>query len=761
LVRQSPHNERSRARAKVWAPASDAARRPAGLLLPDGIVDAAGSISGLLSGWIAAEVAPGRLMPWLPAAFGLGIVAYFSADREPAWWAAVLTAIAGFVGTILARHRPIGFPLALGMTAIAAGFATATLQTVRIIHPILQSPAASVLVSGFVEVREERERSDRIVVRVQSIDGALAKPAPERVRVAVRKGHAPAVGSFIEFKARLSPPMQPLRPGGYDFARDMFFQRIGASGYALGAIKAKTPPVARGFWLQYATIIDDIREAIDKRIRAVMPGDNGSIASALITGKRDAISTPVNDAMYVSSLAHVLSISGYHMAVVAGIAFFFIRAGLALFPSLASRHPIKKWAALGALVAAAFYLLLSGAEVATQRSFIMIAIVLMGVLLDRSTLTFRTLAVAAIGVLVFAPQAVIHPSFQMSFAATLALVAAYQYGLPWRPDKDSSLGMRVALWGAREVSGLLLASLVAGLATTPYAAYHFHRLAPYGALANLLAMPVVSALVMPMGILGLVAMPFGFDAPFWRLMSGGIDWMNGVALWVASLPGAVGRLHAFGTGPLLAGTGGILLICLLRTPLRWGGAVLVVGGSLWAVLSPQPDILIASDGQSAAFRGTDGRLAVLHNGRDTFAIKEWLAADADARVPKDTSLANGVRCDAIGCIGTLSDGRFISMVFGIEAVAEDCAHAAVVVSARELSARGCAAIVVDRQTSRENGAVTLRNAGDHFQLALARPPGSERPWMTNPLRSTEGTPATTTRTSVDAAPRESDLSPDD
>ena len=761
MVRQSPHNERSRARAKVWAPASDAARRPGELLLPDGIVDAAGSLSGLLSGWIAAEVAPGRLMPWLPAAFGLGIVAYFSADREPAWWAAVLTAIAGFVGTILARHRPIGFPLALGMTAIAAGFATATLQTVRIIHPILQSPAASVLVSGFVEVREERERSDRIVVRVQSIDGALAKPAPERVRVAVRKGHAPAVGSFIEFKARLSPPMQPLRPGGYDFARDMFFQRIGASGYALGAIKAKTPPVARGFWLQYATIIDDIREAIDKRIRAVMPGDNGSIASALITGKRDAISTPVNDAMYVSSLAHVLSISGYHMAVVAGIAFFFIRAGLALFPSLASRHPIKKWAALGALVAAAFYLLLSGAEVATQRSFIMIAIVLMGVLLDRSTLTFRTLAVAAIGVLVFAPQAVIHPSFQMSFAATLALVAAYQYGLPWRPDKDSSLGMRVALWGVREVFGLLLASLVAGLATTPYAAYHFHRLAPYGALANLLAMPVVSALVMPMGILGLVAMPFGFDAPFWRLMSGGIDWMNGVALWVASLPGAVGRLHAFGTGPLLAGTGGILLICLLRTPLRWGGAVLVVGGSLWAVLSPQPDILIASDGQSAAFRGIDGRLAILHNGRDTFAIKEWLAADADARIPKDTSLANGVRCDAIGCIGTLNDGRLISMVLGVEAVAEDCARAAVVVSARELSARGCAAIVVDRQTSRENGAVALRNAGDHFQFALARPPGSERPWMTNPLRSTEGAPATTTRTSVDAAPRESDLSPDD
>ena len=761
MVRQNPHNERPRARAKAWAPTADTARRPAGLLLPDGIVDAAGSLRGLLSEWIAAEVAPGRLMPWLPVAFGFGIVAYFSADREPAWWAAVVVPIAGLFLTVLARHRPIGFPLALGLTAIAAGFATATLQTARITHPILRSAVSSVLVSGFVELREERERSDRIVVRVQAIESSSTRQPLERVRVAVRKGSAPAVGSFVEFKARLSPPLQPLRPGGYDFARDMYFQRIGASGYALGAIKVKSPSVEGGFWLRYATIVDDIREAIDKRIRSVIAGDNGSIASALITGKRDAISTPVNDAMYVSSLAHVLSISGYHMAVVAGMVFFFMRAGLALVPSLASRHPIKKWAAFCALVAAGFYLLLSGAEVATQRSFIMIAIVLIGVMLDRPTLTFRTVAVAAIGVLVFAPQAVIHPSFQMSFAATLALVAAYQYGLPWRAHKDSSLGMRVALWGAREVFGLLLASLVAGFATTPYAAYHFHRLAPYGTVANLLAMPVVSVLVMPMGILALLAMPFGFDAPFWRLMSAGIDWMNGVALWVTSLPGAVGRLHAFGTGPLLVGTAGILLVCLLRTPLRWGGAVLVVSGSLCAVVSPQPDVLIAGDGQSAAFRGTDGRLAILHAGRDTFAVKEWLAADADARAPKDSTLANGVRCDAIGCIGTLNDGRLISMVLGIEAVAEDCARAAVIVSAREVPSSGCAAVVVDRQTSREHGAVAMHKVGDRFQLALARPSGSERPWTTSPTQGSESTSAVAPRRATDAMPREDDLSADD
>jgi competence protein ComEC len=218
------------------------------------------------------------------------------------------------------------------------------------------------------------------------------------------------------------------------------------------------------------------------------------------------------------------------MAVVSGIVFFVIRGVLALVPSLAHRRPIKKWAASGALLAATFYLLLSGAEVATQRSYIMIAIVLIGVVLDRSTLTFRTLAVAAIVVLLLAPQAIVHPGFQMSFAATLALIAAYQHGLPWRPDHDSQLGTRMALWGAHEVASLILASLVAGLATTPYAAYHFHRLAPYGVLANLLAMPVVSGVVMPMGILGVLSMPFGFDAAFWQMMGQGIEWMNAVAL---------------------------------------------------------------------------------------------------------------------------------------------------------------------------------------------------------------------------------------
>jgi len=200
---------------------------------------------------------------------------------------------------------------------------------------------------------------------------------------------------------------------------------------------------------------------------------------------------------------------------------------------------------------------------------------------DRRAVTFRTLAVAAMIVLVLAPEALVHPSFQMSFAATLGLVALVQIGMPRLfASPDHSPTAKVAMWGGRELITLMLASFVAGLATTPYAAFHFHRVTPYGVLANLAAMPVVSALVMPAGLLGLVAMPFGLDGAFWWLMGLGIDWMITVTQWVASLPGAIGRMAAFGVGPLIAASIGLVLLGLLRTPLRWSGAIVLLLSTL-------------------------------------------------------------------------------------------------------------------------------------------------------------------------------------
>lgn len=723
--------ESARAKTRALVAGVDAARRRAGAALPSGFLLVLQRWRELLAQHLAAEFAPGRLVPWLPVAFGIGIVGYFAAPREPLWPATTALALVLAVAAFLTRRRFVAFAITLTAAAIIAGFAVATVKTAMIAHPVLDAPVFGAAVTGFVEIREERARSDRIVVRVTSIGGERLRVKPERVRVAVRKGHAPAVGDHVSFKARLTPPLQPLRPGGYDFARDMYFQRIGASGYVLGAIATRPAPAARGFWLSYRSAIETLREAIDDRIRAVLPGDTGSIASALITGKRDAITPPVNDAMYVSSLAHVLSISGYHMAVVAGIVFFMIRAGFALSAAAAIRYPIKKWAAAAALVAATFYLLLSGAEVATQRSYIMVAIVLIGVMADRPALTFRTLAVAAFAVMLLTPEAVVHPSFQMSFAATLALIAAYRNGLPWRADADTSAGARLALWGGREIAGLVIASLVAGLATTPYAAFHFHRLAPYGVLANLAAMPVVSAWVMPMGILGTLAMPFGLDGLFWPLMGAGIDWMATVALWVSALPGAVGHIHAFGTGPLLLATAGLLLIAMLRTRLRWSGAALALAACFWVYATPKPDLLVSADGQTAVLRQAGGRLAVLHAGRDTFALRDWLAADGDSRSLKDETLKAGIRCDPAGCTGRFTRGQVATFSETIEGLAEDCSRAAVVVSPRE-APMACQALLIDRDVWRAHGASTLRwtSTGKATVpiVEWARPAGEARPW---------------------------------
>lgn len=715
--------------------------------------------------WVRAETGAGRLLPWVPVAFGTGIASYFAARHEPVLSVAVGVAIVLCVIAFLLR-RQRAFPALVMAAAVAAGFATATWKTARITHPVLARPMFSVSLTGFVETRDIREKTDRFVLRVVSMTSPRDPTKLERVRLSVKKGTAPAVGSFVEMKARLMPPLGPQRPGSYDFGRDLYFQGIGASGFVMGAVKTTEPPASGGLALRYAALMQDIRDAIDARIRMTLDGDQRAIATALLTGRRDAITTPVNDAMFISGLGHVLSISGYHMAVVAGVVFFTVRALLALFPVLTAGHPIKKWAAGAALVAAAFYLLLSGAEVATQRSFFMTAVVLIAVMVDRRAITFRTLAVAALIVLAIAPEAVVHPSFQMSFAATLGLVALVQIGMPsFLASPDHSITARVALWGGREAAVLVLASLVAGLATTPYAAFHFHRVTPYGLLANLAAMPVVSAIVMPAGLLGLLTMPFGFDGVFWAIMGFGIDWMILVTQWVAALPGAVGRMAAFGTGPLIVASAGIILLGLLRTPLRWSGVALLVAASIWAVQVPQPDVLVSADGRNVAVRGGDGRLHLMRSAKDAFLVKEWLAADADPRVATDPSLGERVSCDASGCVIEGANTAFVALALRPEALADDCARAALIVTARP-APQDCAASVIDAERLRRHGALALRRTQDGYAVDAVKPGGIDRPWSPAVPGDGEGEavlrpPVTAARPAVDATPAETDLQGDD
>ena len=721
------------------------------------------SLIARLREWAAAEAAAGRLLPWVPVAFSVGIAFYFSADHEPVGWITALAAIVLSAGAFLLRRQKI-FPVAVMIAATACGFATATWRTAYLAHGVLTRTIYSVQLSGFVETRDIRERTDRFVLRVTQMDAPHWFTKLERVRLSVRKGAAPDVGSYVELKARLQPPLAPLRPGSYNFARDMFFQGIGASGFVTGAIRIVAPPVRGGWLLRYDAFMQDLRDAIDARIRTTLDGDRRAIATALLTGRRDAITTPVNDAMFISGLGHVLSISGYHMAVVAGVVFFTVRALLALFPVLTAGFPIKKWAAAAALAAAAFYLLLSGAEVATQRSFFMTAVVLIAVIVDRRAVTFRTLAVAAMIVLVLAPEALVHPSFQMSFAATLGLVALVQIGMPRLfASPDHSATAKVAMWGGRELMTLVLASFVAGLATTPYAAFHFHRVTPYGVLANLAAMPVVSALVMPAGLLGLVAMPFGLDGVFWWLMGLGIDWMIAVTQWVASLPGAIGRMAAFGVGPLIMASIGLVLLGLLRTPLRWSGAVVLLLAILWALAVPQPDVLISGDGRHVAVRGDDGRLHLMQSGKDAFLIKEWLAADADSRNAADPSLTNGISCDDDGCILPLSDGAFVSLALRPEALVDDCDRAVLIVTSSQAPA-GCAATVIELERLRRRGAMALRRSGNGFAIESVWPKGFDRPWSPaarDESKADSRVAHAPPRRAIDATPSETDIQGDE
>src|SRR5712664_3175850 len=707
---------RTQGYAGTWPP-REAAR--AGGFAPSGFGEWS-SLLETLRAWVRAEAGAGRLLPWVPIAFGAGIAFYFSADHEPVAWVTAVAAIAFCAAAFLLRRQRI-FPIAVLIAAMAAGFAAATWKTARVAHGVLARPMYSVQLSGFVETRDIRERTDRFVLRVAQMESPRGQIKLERVRLSVRKGTAPAVGSFVELKARLQPPLAPLRPGSYDFGRDMYFAGIGASGFVTGAIKTVEAPGSGGLSLRYAAVMQGLRDAIDARIRTTLDGDRRAIATALLTGRRDAISAPVNDAMFISGLGHVLSISGYHMAVVAGVVFFAVRALLALIPGLTVSFPIKKWAAAAALFAATFYLLLSGAEVATQRSFLMTAVLLIAVMVDRRAVTFRTLAVAALIVLAIAPEALVHPSFQMSFAATLGLVALVQIGMPRLfATPDSSTTAKVALWGGRELVTLTLASLIAGFATTPYAAFHFHRIAPYGVLANLAAMPVVSALVMPAGILGLLAMPFGCDGFFWWLMGIGIDWMIVVSRWVANLPGAIGRMPAFGIGPLIAASLGVILMGLLRTPLRWSGALVLALGVVWAVAARQPDILISGDGHNVAARGKDGRLHLMRTGKDAFLVKEWLAADADSRSATDSSLSDGVSCDDTGCVVPMADGSLVAQALRADALTDDCARAALIVTARQ-APPDCAAAVIDQGRSRRHGTLALWRKGNEFAADAVRP----------------------------------------
>ena len=677
---------------------------------------------------IEAEAA--RLAPWLPVVFGVGILLYFVAPHEPSLIAGSSACFFFALVAFFSRERPLAFALALALSVTAAGFAIGTLRGYRVAHPMLTKPTQTVVLTGFVEARDATDRSDRIVLRLTSASGRGVEHLTGRVRVSLRHGWAPAVGSHVEVKARLRPLLAPTYPGGYDYALGGYFARLGATGFVLGKAHEVAAPVEMPAEIKVYAFIERIRRDLTARILAAIPGETGAVGTALISGVRDQISADVNEAMRISGLYHVLSISGLHMAIVAGVIFAFIRGGLALIPGFALRYPIKKWTAFIALVGSFVYMVLAGADAPTLRSFIMIALVLIGVMIDRPAITLRTLSIAAFIVLILTPEAVLNPGFQMSFAATLALVSIYQMVAPQLlaapPPKDRHATWRFSAGVGKWVLAGALTSLLAGLATTPYAAFHFHRLAPYGLIANVLAMPAISFVIMPMAVLGVLLIPFGYDALAWKAMGWGIDVMLAIARWVAALPGAEGRIPAFSAGALLLATAAFLLLAIPISRLKLLSAPLFAAALYLALHTPKPDIFIDAEAHTVAVRGADDKLTILDARQGRISAETWLAADGDTRKSRDV-LDSGFRCDSAGCIARLYDGSIVAVATRPEAFADDCESAGIVVSSFDVP-RLCKSPGIDRSMMETTGAVSLRRTNGEWEVKTVRSPNSDRPW---------------------------------
>jgi len=682
------------------------------------------------------EAERGRIALWVPVLLGVGILAYFALPREPSLVALVAVALGAAAIAYRSRARIGAFRLWSAVALVLAGAALMTARTAMVATPVLAEAETGDLVGVVESIEVQGPNQHRLVVAVETFEGVALAETPRKARITVRGDLAEiAIGSRIEGLVALFPPPGPVMPGAYDFGRELFFRGIGASGFSYGP-----PDVVggeqRSLGDRFAAVIADIRSGVGERIEAAIPGEAGAIARALVTGDRSGISDETAEALRRSGLGHILAISGLHMALVVGAVFGGLRALLALSPTLALHRPIKKWAALGALAAAAFYLVLSGASVATQRSFIMLAVMLLAVLLDRRAFSVRNVAVAATIVLLLTPEALLTASFQMSFAATLALIAGFEVVAERRrrqlaigPPPDRTIIRRALYWAA----GLALTSILAGLATAPFAAFHFHRTAPLSLVANLAAMPLFSLLVMPMALLGVLLMPFGLEVFPLSAMEWGLDRVVAVAEAVDGWTGSSGLVAAMPSWSLLAIAFGLVWLCVWRQRWRLLGVPVTDAGIAIAAFAERPTVLVDETGEVVAVRGPEGRYAILGANAD-FEIDAWLRADADPRATNDPSLPDGVLCDALGCTAPFGDTAWrVAMPTSPQALAEDCRLAALVVTTLPAPA-DCVAPAIDGAALAAGGAHALyldgevENGRPAFRIVTARPE-LRRPWM--------------------------------
>lgn len=665
-----------------------------------------------------------RLVLWVPVFLAIGIGMYFALPNEPAL-GLPMRFLAGLMGLLLLTRRHFAARLAcMALILVNIGFIAAYARSHSIQNPVYSGAPVMRSVSGVIDDIQLKEEGEKLILRSVYAEDLLPEETPQRISISLRKVYPDLqVGNEVSMLAMLFPPPGPAMPGAYDFARAFYFQRIGAVGFSPSVPQVVSQGAITGFgeWLT------DLRLSIGNRIMDQMSAQNGPVAAALMVGEQSAVSREVGDAMRDAGLYHVLSISGLHLSLAAGLIYFTVRLLLALWPVLAMRVPAKKIAAAAGLLGAFAYLMLAGYPVPAIRSFVMVACVMVAVLLDRRGISLYSLAWAAVIILLWQPESLLGASFELSFAATAAILAFYERFSHLVFDSSAGVVRKAWLYFA----GLMFTSLVATLATTPLVVYHFNRFTLWGIAANMLMIPLASFWIMPMAVLAFLLMPLGMEA--WPLA--GLDWGIGLMIegskWVASFPYAAFALPSPSFGGMLLCVFGGLWLCIWQRRWRLLGVLPVVAGLATMGFFKPYDLLVSSDAKRVALRLDNGQFLFLRGRTDSFDAELWLRAHGqeEGLTLKNVPAEFAPQCDKEKCVALKNNYRIAvaKSKNNNESLCETDADIVVAQSSLEDAPCKDVPFVIDRTFLQANGAVGIR-LGNPVGIDLAQEHRGNRPW---------------------------------
>ena len=666
--------------------------------------------------WFEAE--RGRFFLWLPVLMTAGAVVFFGWHRDPPPWMGSALLVSALAALVAVWPRLLLRAIAAGAVAVAVGFAAAQFSTWRA-PPLMEVPSRAVIAAGIVGAVEPLPEGRRVTLEAARLDGGPPLVRLLRIRLRANDATPLATGDRLRVRALLMRPAPPAYPGAWDLQRDAFYQGFGAFGTALGVsarLAEATPSRLTG-------LLQRLRETIAARIGAVLEGSTAAIAITLLTGVTSAIPDPDRRAFRDAGLAHLLAIAGLHIGIVMGLFFGATRLGLAGWEWAALRWPTKQIAALVALLAAAGYMLLTGAHLPVQRSFVMACLFTLGVVAGRRALSLRGLALAMMALVLLEPHLVMGASFQMSFSAVLALIVGYEALGPWllRLRGTGSWHRRLASHGA----ALAITAALAGSFSAPFAAYHFGQAQLYNVVANVVAVPLTALLVMPAGLLSLALMPLGGEAMALVPMGWGVDGVLWIARTVSAWPAATVMVPPMPAWGLVAVALGLAWAGLWRTRLRLLGWVLVAIGMASAVFEPPPDLLMSADGRMLGLRDVEGMYVQTSGSPSRFTLEAW-------QVLWRARLVQPLGCGRAPCaLRARPDDKEALLVRGDPP--ENACAAAVVLSLEPVHLSCAAAVpVVDRFSVWREGAQAIWLSPGGARVLSDRAERGERIWNPRP-----------------------------